>query len=244
MRKDSFLENLKTIYFSPSNFFDKNRDAKLNKALVQLILFYVVYVITESFLNLVIFFKDNGKVQPIEVVSWAFLTLQNIIGRSILMLVFLFSISGLIYLFLRIAKINKEYGKNLRSASYAFMLWTIYGFIITLSSFVVQLTIPIDQSYIQGLASTSDLTNILQLYKIYFSNPGAIILLIIGISQIVHFFTFLVKSTSYFNKIKTGKAILISVSSAAIVFILLLLIWAGYIYAVNYLTDPFSARFS
>ena len=244
MDENSFLGNLRLIYFYPAEFFGKNHDVKWTKVLVQLVIFYIAYIVLESFLNLILFFKDNGTIQPIEIVSWIYLTLQSIIARLSLLLIILFSISGMIYLFLRITKTNKEYLKNLKSVEYSLMLWIIYGFVILIASFIIQLTIPIDQSYLQGIMSTSDIKNILQLYKLHFSQPGAVILLILGLAQLVHFLVFLTKSTASFNKIRTGKAALIAIISAVIVIAILVLIWIGYIYANGYLTDPLGARFS
>lgn len=226
----SFFNNIKLMYISPSKFLGRKSDSKWTKALLQLILFYIVYLVIESFLNLVVFFKDNGAVQPIAMLSWLFLTLQNTIGKGLVILVVLFSVSGVIHLLLKLSKTKTNYKENVKSVSYSLMIWVIYGFIILVASFIIQLTIPIDQSYLQGILATSDITNIAQLYKVYFSQPGALILLILGIIQIVHFFTFLIKSTSYFNKIKTGKSAIISIISMLVVIAILMLIWIGFLY--------------
>ncbi|GEM_PF-4080742 len=226
----SFFNNIKLMYISPSKFLGRKSDSKWTKALLQLILFYIVYLVIESFLNLVVFFKDNGAVQPIAMLSWLFLTLQNTIGKGLVILVVLFSVSGVIHLLLKLSKTKTNYKENVKSVSYSLMIWVIYGFIILVASFIIQLTIPIDQSYLQGILATSDITNIAQLYKVYFSQPGALILLTLGIIQIVHFFTFLIKSTSYFNKIKTGKSAIISIISMLVVIAILMLIWIGFLY--------------
>jgi len=230
MSELSFFNNIKLMYISPSKFLGRKSDSKWTKALLQLILFYIVYLVIESFLNLVVFFKDNGAVQPIAILSWLFLTLQNIIGKGLVILVVLFSVSGVIHLLLKLSRAKTNYKENVKSVSYSLMIWVIYGFIILVASFIIQLTIPIDQSYLQGILATSDITNITQLYKVYFSQPGALILLILGIIQIVHFFTFLIKSTSYFNKIKTGKSAIISIISILVVIAILMLIWIGFLY--------------
>ncbi|MBS3072837.1 hypothetical protein J4477_03330 [Candidatus Pacearchaeota archaeon] len=244
MDENAFLRNIKFLYFSPSRFLEKNSDKKWTKILVQLLVFYTLYIVAGAFLDLILFFINNGSVLPIEILSWTFLTIQSIIGKVIIISIILFSVSGLIHLLLKITKTHSKYLINVKSVSYSLLIWVIYGFIILIASFIIQMTIPINESYLQGIISTSDVTNIIQLYKLHFSQPGAIILLIIGIIQVAHFLVFLSKSVSYFNKIKIVKSALICISSLVIVIIALFLIWIGYFYVNNYLTDPYGARFS
>jgi len=104
------------------------------------------------------------------------------------------------------------------------MIAVLYGFIMLLVGLVIQFIIPIDSSMFQTITTAQDQNVVMQAYKDYIKQPGAIILLIINLIAVIHILVFSVMGIMKFQKIQKVKAIFAVILAWIIIFTLLVLL--------------------
>jgi len=212
-----FLSKLKKLYFHP-NVFLKSVEGEKNywPLLRTFLLFYIFYLFVAIIINLsFVNFQTDYLAQLILFVFSIGLTL-----------VFIFGISGVIHLGIRIFKGKQGYFNIYKPIIYTATIFIIY----TLITILVFRLIPYEAVPTEILNTTQDLETVKQIYNDFLSQTGAMVAFIISIISVIHAIIFLVMGISKFQKMTKTKVVFALILSALVLFVVFILINLALIY--------------
>lgn len=193
----NYFKKLKNLFLHQEKFLASVENEKDYRTIIRnFFAIYFVYCLIVLIIGLI---NNAGEFGVVEMISGFLL---GIITYFIIGIVTLFACSGIIYVGILIFRGRQGFFNTFKPVTYALVIIYIYMFF----SLILSLFFPVSLSSLQNIQATQDTELVIQTYKEYFSQPGAIINLIIGLISIIHAFVFAVAGLSKFQKIKKLKA--------------------------------------
>ena len=212
------IPNFKQMFLKPKEFLNSVEKQEKYQPLIRdfVILYIFWFIISLIITTLVSKIPFNS-----ELLSSAVLGFVNGI---IFAVIAPFILAGATHAILKIFKAKEGFFNTYKPVIYSLMIAIIYGFIMLIAGLIIQFTMPIDVSMLQTIITAQDQNVVIQAYKDYIGQPGAIILLFINLIAIIHIFIFSVLGLMKFQKIQKIKAIFAVLLSWIIIFALLVLL--------------------
>jgi len=214
----NFFYKSKNLLFKPTKFLNSiEKETRYQPILRTFVILYLIYFILTLIIGLI--FSGSSNIYQI-IISFIY----AIIVSAILP----FLVSGFVYLGVKIFKGKEGFFNVFKPVTYSLVILTIYGLIMLLFSLIV----PFNNIFSTDISSLSQ-DQAIQIWKDYFSQPGAIINLLINLISIIHIFVFMILGISKFQRITKSKASFAIILSAVIALAIIIL------YAmISYLANP------
>lgn len=209
--------NLTKLFLHPKSFVSEvEKETKYENLIRVFVIISLAYFIIGTLANL---FLNQFNISDI------FLSLIN---SLMIALAFPFVFAAIVLVGLKVLKVKANFFTTYKSSIYTMIIGIIYSVIILLVSIIIKLIIPFDSSMLQTIQTATDPANISQAYTAFFSQPGAIVLviavIILYIIMIIHELYFLTNCLSKFNNIKKSRAFLAIIIPFIVIFIIFLII--------------------
>ncbi|MBS3092914.1 YIP1 family protein [Candidatus Pacearchaeota archaeon] len=212
------IPNFKQMFLEPSAFLNSiEKQDKYQPLIRDFVILYIIWFI----ISLIITAIASKVPFNSELLSGVVLGFVNGVIFSVIAP---FILAGVIHIILKIFKAKEGFFNTYKLIVYALMIAVLYGFIMLLVGLVIQFIIPIDSSMFQTITTAQDQNVVMQAYKDYIKQPGAIILLIINLIAVIHILVFSVMGIMKFQKIQKVKAIFAVILAWIIIFTLLVLL--------------------
>ncbi|MBI2628483.1 YIP1 family protein [Candidatus Pacearchaeota archaeon] len=212
------IPNFKQMFLKPSSFLNSiEKQDKYQPLIRDFVILYIFWFI----ISLIITAVASKVPFNSELLSNAVLGFVNGVVFSVIAP---FILAGMTHAILKIFKAKEGFLNTYKPIVYALMIAIIYGFIMLIVGLIIQFTIPIDSSMFQAITTVQDQNTVIQAYKDYISQPGAIILLIINLIAVIHIFVFSVMGIMKFQKMQRIKAGFAVILAWIIIFALLVLL--------------------
>ncbi len=212
------IPNFKQMFLKPGAFLTSiEKQNKYQPLIRDFVIFYIIWFI----ISLIITAVSSKIPFNSELLSSTVLGFVNGIVFSVIAP---FILAGITHIILKMFKAKEGFFNTYKPIVYALIIAIIYGFIMLIMGLIIQFTIPIDSSMFQTITTVQDQNTVIQMYKDYIKQPGAVILLIINIIAVIHIFAFSVMGIMKFQKVQKIKAIFAVLLAWIIIFALLVLL--------------------
>ncbi len=206
-----YFSKLWKLYFYPKEFFKSVEKEEDYFPILKIFIFFYLLSFIVS-ISVAFFFISNDF--GIYDFIFAFIT------AIIFSFLYPFAISGIFHIGTKIFKTKKEFFKTFKPVTYALIVGAVY----TILTSILIIFFPIDNSILYSAQQTQDMEILKQTYIEYFSQPGAIIDVVLTAVALIHIFALSIFGISKFHKITKSKAAAAIVISSLLFFVAITLI--------------------
>jgi hypothetical protein len=214
---NNLFEKYWNLFFKPKKFLnDVENEKEYFPIFRTYLIFYLINFLLMSFISYFILKETFSNLD----------FLRGIVLSIFSASVYSFGFSGLFYLGTKLFRSKGSYFNTFKPVTYALIIGMVYSIIISIILGVV----PVDNSILQSIQGSQDVEYLKSAYKSFFSQPGVILLTLLTLISFIHSFVFSVIGISKFHNISKGKSTMAILISSVTLFVLLVFLFALFLY--------------